>query len=414
MSRLLTLAAGRCRPTTWRSMRASARCGPRSPTRLGCRAGRPDLAADASGHRRPRQLRAPPPDPGGGLLGARAGHLQGRRRRLRGRARGGGADRPQACARSTTGRDRGRARSRLDPERARWRKRSSSRRASGRPEPAQHPAAPGLPTQGPSPPHGAAVTLYLYRWTGVAETAVGCAARLRPTRTRRSVTSIVSRTFTLFNAIIRVFFLLVLSLGLFADALFGFIAIVNSAIGIRQELKAKEDARQPRPARRARRRRSSATAAGRPPRRRGRARRRGPGRARRPARRRRRGRRLARADDRRVAAHRRGGRDPQDPATGVLSGSFCVSGSGYYEIDAVREESQRGRRSPARLGRSATRPAPLEEEVNQVLRATTIVLVPLAVVVLSALSAREPRDRGGRPDRHRRARSRSCPRASSS
>ena len=31
-----------------------------------------------------------------------------------------------------------------------------------------------------------------------------------------------------------------LSQGLFADALFGLIAIVNSAIGIRQELKAKE------------------------------------------------------------------------------------------------------------------------------------------------------------------------------
>ena len=31
-----------------------------------------------------------------------------------------------------------------------------------------------------------------------------------------------------------------LALGLFADALFGFIAVINSYIGIRQELKAKE------------------------------------------------------------------------------------------------------------------------------------------------------------------------------
>ena len=31
-----------------------------------------------------------------------------------------------------------------------------------------------------------------------------------------------------------------LALGLFADALFGLIAVINSAIGIRQELKAKE------------------------------------------------------------------------------------------------------------------------------------------------------------------------------
>src|ERR687898_1289714 len=68
-------------------------------------------------------------------------------------------------------------------------------------------------------------------------------ARLGPPEPRnsRSVASIVAgNVFTLFNAIIAGFFVLVLSLGLFADALFGVIAIVNSAIGIRQELKAKE------------------------------------------------------------------------------------------------------------------------------------------------------------------------------
>jgi len=57
----------------------------------------------------------------------------------------------------------------------------------------------------------------------------------------RSLRSIVlANVLTLFNAIILVFFLLILSQGLWADALFGVIAIVNSAIGIRQELKAKE------------------------------------------------------------------------------------------------------------------------------------------------------------------------------
>src|SRR5215216_8081612 len=57
----------------------------------------------------------------------------------------------------------------------------------------------------------------------------------------RSVASIVAgNVLTLFNAIIGVFFILILSLGLWADALFGLVAIVNSAIGIRQELKAKE------------------------------------------------------------------------------------------------------------------------------------------------------------------------------
>ena len=59
--------------------------------------------------------------------------------------------------------------------------------------------------------------------------------------TSRSVRSIVrANVLTLFNAIILVFFILILSQGLWADALFGVIAIVNSAIGIRQEMKAKE------------------------------------------------------------------------------------------------------------------------------------------------------------------------------
>src|SRR5919197_488124 len=57
----------------------------------------------------------------------------------------------------------------------------------------------------------------------------------------RSVASIVAgNVFTLFNAILAVFFVIMLGLGLFADAIFGVIAIVNSAIGIRQELRAKE------------------------------------------------------------------------------------------------------------------------------------------------------------------------------
>src|SRR5215210_6929931 len=59
--------------------------------------------------------------------------------------------------------------------------------------------------------------------------------------TSRSVASIVAgNVFTLFNAILGTFFVIMLALGLFADALFGLVAIVNSAIGIRQELRAKE------------------------------------------------------------------------------------------------------------------------------------------------------------------------------
>src|SRR5258707_4944685 len=62
-----------------------------------------------------------------------------------------------------------------------------------------------------------------------------------PETSSRSTSSIVAgNVFTLFNAIIAVFFVLDLGLGLYADSLFGLIAIINSYIGIRQELKAKK------------------------------------------------------------------------------------------------------------------------------------------------------------------------------
>ena len=60
-------------------------------------------------------------------------------------------------------------------------------------------------------------------------------------RSSRSVASIVAgNVFTFFNLIIGVFFVVMLALRLFADALFGFIAVINSYIGIRQEMKARE------------------------------------------------------------------------------------------------------------------------------------------------------------------------------
>src|SRR6476660_3638936 len=71
------------------------------------------------------------------------------------------------------------------------------------------------------------------------------AARLRklgppPEISSRSTASIVAgNDFTLFNAIIGVFFVLDVGLGLYADSLFGLVAVINSYIGIRQELKAK-------------------------------------------------------------------------------------------------------------------------------------------------------------------------------
>jgi len=61
-----------------------------------------------------------------------------------------------------------------------------------------------------------------------------------PENSSRSTSSIVAgNVFTLFNAIIGAFFVLDLGLGLYADSIFGLIAVINSYIGIRQELKAK-------------------------------------------------------------------------------------------------------------------------------------------------------------------------------
>ena len=214
--------------------------------------------------------------------------------------------------------------------------------------------------------------------------------RLGPSEppTSRSTASIVAgNVFTLFNAIIGGFFILILSLGLFADAFFGFVAIVNSAIGIRQELKAKETLDQ-----------------------------------------------LALLVAPRARVIRDGGQielraeevvpgdivrvEPGDQlvADGVLvasrglaldeslltgesdgvrkhegdrllSGSFSLSGSGHYEVDAVREHSYAEKLAgEAREFRSP--PSPLQLEVNQVLKATTIAMIPLAIVLLLAFTVR--------------------------
>jgi cation-transporting P-type ATPase E len=204
----------------------------------------------------------------------------------------------------------------------------------------------------------------------------------------RSVASIVAaNTLTLFNAIIGVFFILILSLGLWADAIFGFIAALNSYIGIRQELKAKETLDQlallvaPR---------AQAIRDGAPvdlraeevvP---GDVVRVEPG--------------AQLVADGEVIASRgltvdesmlTGESDGIRKQTGdrVLSGSFCLNGSGYYEVDAVREQSHAEKvAGEARTFRHP--PSPLQEEVNRVIWATTIVLVPLGILVVLALAAR--------------------------
>jgi cation-transporting P-type ATPase E len=219
------------------------------------------------------------------------------------------------------------------------------------------------------------------------------AARLRklgppPDDSSRSMSSIVAgNVFTLFNAIIGAFFLLDLGLGLYADSIFGLIAVINSGIGIYQEKKAKEtlDEIAVLVAPHARVVRDGAevklTANEVVP---GDVIQVGPG-------------------DQLVAdgevISSRGMTVDESMLTGesdgiqktegdrLLSGSFCVSGSGHYVVDAVREQSYAGRiAGEARTFRHP--PSPLQEEVNRVIVASTYVMLPLAAVLILSLEVR--------------------------
>jgi cation-transporting ATPase E len=204
----------------------------------------------------------------------------------------------------------------------------------------------------------------------------------------RSLASIVAaNVFTLFNAIIAGFFVLDIGLGLYADALFGVIAVVNSGIGIYQEKKAKEtlDEIAVLVAPHARVVRDGAvvelTANEVVP---GDVVQVGPG-------------DQLVADGEAIAS--RGMTMDESLLTGesdgiqkgegdrLLSGSFCVSGSGHYVVDAVREESYAGRiAGEAKTFRHP--PSPLQEEVNRVIIASTYVMLPLAVVLVLSLKLR--------------------------
>jgi cation-transporting ATPase E len=215
-------------------------------------------------------------------------------------------------------------------------------------------------------------------------------AKLGPVepKTSRSVTSIVAaNVFTLFNAILGVFFVVLIGLGLFADALFGLVAVVNSAIGIRQELRAKETLDQLAllVAPRAKVNRDGRVEDLR-------------------------GEEVVPGDvvlvepgDQLVAdgvvVDSRGLTLDESMLTGesdgvrrrdgerVLSGTFCIAGSGHYEVDAVREDSHAEKiAGEARTFRHPL--SPLQIEVNRVLGATTIAMAPLAVLLLVALSVR--------------------------
>jgi magnesium-transporting ATPase (P-type) len=204
----------------------------------------------------------------------------------------------------------------------------------------------------------------------------------------RSLRSIVlANVLTLFNAIILVFFLLILSQGLWADALFGVIAIVNSAIGIRQELKAKETldnlallvaphAEVVRDGYRSDLRSDELV----------------PG-------------DVVRVEpgdqliaDGPVISSRgltvdesllTGEADGirKQPGDRMLSGAFCISGSGYYEIDAVRGDSY-AEKIAGEAKEFRHPPSPLQVEVNRILTVTTIVMVPLAILMFAGFLVR--------------------------
>ena len=209
-----------------------------------------------------------------------------------------------------------------------------------------------------------------------------------PETSSRSTASIVAgNVFSLFNAIVGVFFVFIIALGLWADAVFGVIAIINTWIGIRQELKAKAtlDELAVLVAPRARVVRDGAVvellAEEIVP---GDVVQVGPG--------------DQLVADGEVIASRgltldesmlTGEADgiPKDSGERVLSGSFAISGSGHYAVDAVREQSYAGRLAgEAKQFRHP--PSPLQEEVNRVILACTYLLLPLAVILILSLSIR--------------------------
>ena len=75
------------------------------------------------------------------------------------------------------------------------------------------------------------------------------------------------------------------------------------------------------------------------------------------------------------------------PGDRALSGSFCLSGSGSYRVDAVREESYAGKLAgEARAFRHP--PSPLQDEVNRVIVVCTYVMIPLAAILLLTFQLR--------------------------
>ncbi len=78
---------------------------------------------------------------------------------------------------------------------------------------------------------------------------------------------------------------------------------------------------------------------------------------------------------------------PKQPGDEVLSGSFCVAGSGEMVVEAVGAESFAERLAAEARG-TRGRLSPLQIDINRILRMTAIGMAPLAVLLIGALVIR--------------------------
>jgi magnesium-transporting ATPase (P-type) len=208
-------------------------------------------------------------------------------------------------------------------------------------------------------------------------------------RGSRSYADIVwSNTFTVFNLILGSLFVLMLALGSWRDALFGGVIVANALIGIVQEIRAKRtlDRLALLVAPRARVVRDGQVAE-----------------------------LLAEAvvpgdvvrlepgdqvvADGRVIDSRGLSIDEsiltgesaavtKSPGDEILSGAYCVAGSGEVRVEAVGAESFAERLAAEARG-TRGRLSPLQEDINRILRATVYVMVPLAAVLITVLVVRD-------------------------
>jgi cation-transporting ATPase E/undecaprenyl-diphosphatase len=78
---------------------------------------------------------------------------------------------------------------------------------------------------------------------------------------------------------------------------------------------------------------------------------------------------------------------PKEMSDRVLSGAFCVAGSGEYLVEAVGEESFAERLAAEARG-ARMELSPLQRDINRVLRITVAVMAPLAVLLLASIAIR--------------------------